>query len=137
VSHPEGLPNLFIDRSLGRIRVPTILRAEGLRLVTLAERYGIPADESVTDVQWLTDAGRNGEIVFMKDERIRYNEAEKAAVKRFSVKCFCLSRGGLKAPEMAGYFLGNLRAIVRACEVEGPLIAIVYRDSIRRVVLDR
>jgi len=136
VSHPEGLPDLFIDRSLGRIKVPTILRAEGLRLITLAERYGIPDDESVTDVQWLTDAGQNGEVVFMKDERIRYNEAEKAAVKRFFVKCFCLSRGGLKAAEMADYFRSNLPAIVRACEVEGPLIAIVYRDSIWRVALD-
>jgi hypothetical protein len=72
----------------------------------------------------------------MKDERIRYNEAEKAAVKRFSVKCFCLSRGGLKAPEMAAYFLDNLTSIVRASEVTGPLLAIVYRDGIRRVPLE-
>jgi hypothetical protein len=45
VPHPAGLPDLFIDRSLGRIQVPQLLRDAGLRLVTLAERYGIPNDE--------------------------------------------------------------------------------------------
>src|SRR5215218_8163493 len=53
--HPEGLPTLFIDRSLGRIKVPTLLREAGLELVTLAEHYGIPQDETVADVTWLAD----------------------------------------------------------------------------------
>ena len=47
MSHPDGLPDLFVDRSLGRIRVPELLRNAGLRLVTLAEHYGMPADESL------------------------------------------------------------------------------------------
>jgi hypothetical protein len=41
VPHPDLLPDVFIDRSLGRIEVPRLLREAGLRLVTLAERYGI------------------------------------------------------------------------------------------------
>ena len=45
VSHPAGLPELFLDRSLGRIKVPQLLRDAGLRLITLAEHYGIPKDE--------------------------------------------------------------------------------------------
>ena len=55
--HPAGLPDLFVDRSLGRIAVPGILREAGLRLVTLAERYGIPQDEKVTDERWLEVPG--------------------------------------------------------------------------------
>ena len=47
--HPDGLPDLFLDRSLGRVTVPRLLRDEGLRLVSLAERYGVPQDESVSD----------------------------------------------------------------------------------------
>jgi hypothetical protein len=78
VSHPVGLPDLFVDRSLGRIRVPTLLRAAGLRLVTLAERYGIPNDETVRDIEWLAEAGRRGEAVFMKDDWVRYNGAERS-----------------------------------------------------------
>jgi hypothetical protein len=42
VSHPDRLPDLFVDRSLGRIQVPALLRRAALRLVTLAEHYGIP-----------------------------------------------------------------------------------------------
>jgi hypothetical protein len=53
VSHPAGLPDLFLDRSLGRIKVPQLLRATGLQLVTLSEHYGIPADELVADDEWL------------------------------------------------------------------------------------
>ena len=135
MSHPEGLPDLFLDRSLGRIRVPNLLRAQGLRLVTLAERYGIPADEVVSDVQWLMDAGQKGEAVLMKDERIRYNDAEKAAVKRFAVRCFCLSGKSLVAADMAARFLDNLPAIAQSCKEPGPSIAIVYKSHIRRVDL--
>ena len=47
--HPDGLPELFLDRSLGRIKVPQLLRDAGLNLVTLAEHYGVPTDESVAD----------------------------------------------------------------------------------------
>jgi PIN like domain len=58
--HPDGLPGLFLDRSLGRRQVPDLLRAAGLQLQTLAEVYGIPADEDVADVDWLELAGRRG-----------------------------------------------------------------------------
>src|SRR5882757_5050165 len=78
--HPEGLPELFLDRSLGRRQVPDLLRAAGLRLRTLAEVYGIPADETIDDVDWLTRAGLEGWVVLMKDERIRYRPAERAAL---------------------------------------------------------
>jgi PIN like domain len=81
VSHPDGLPDLFLDRSLGRIKVPQLLRAAGLRLTSLAEHYGIPADESVADHDWLQLAGRRGWVVFMKDTRLRYNRPERQAVK--------------------------------------------------------
>lgn len=71
MSHPDELPDLFLDRSLGRIQVPGLLRGAGLRLITLAEHYGIPADEDVKDEVWLELAGRNGWVVFLKDARIR------------------------------------------------------------------
>ena len=61
--HPEGLPTLFIDRSLGRVKVPTLLRKSGLELVTLAEHYGIPADEKVEEVTWLAETATRGWVV--------------------------------------------------------------------------
>jgi hypothetical protein len=136
VSHPDGLPDLFLDRSLGRIKVPQTLRAAGLQLVTLAEHYGVPADESVADTEWLQLAGTEGWAVFMKDERIRYTPAEKAAVEQHAVRCFCLTRGNLTGEHMAQRFLDNLDAITAACASEGPFIYAVHATRIVRLPLD-
>jgi len=135
VSHPDGLPDLFLDRSLGRIEVPRLLRAAGLRLVTLAEHYGIPADEHVADQRWLELAGQRGWAVFMKDTRIRYQPAEREAVKEHAVRCFCLSNQNLPAGDMADRFLDNLGAITKACAQPGPFIYAVYQTRIERLVL--
>jgi hypothetical protein len=133
VSHPDGLPDLFLDRSLGRIKVPQRLRAAGLRLVTLSEHYGIPADEGVADDEWLELAGSRGWVVFMKDTRIRYNRAEREAVKAHGVRCFCLANQNLTGDEMADRFLSNLEAIVRACGELGPFIYAVHRTRIEKL----
>jgi len=133
VSHPDGLPELFLDRSLGRIQVPALLRAAGLRLVTLAERYGIHADEGIPDEQWLADAGQRREVVLMKDTRVRYNAPEKLVVVQHRVRCFCLTRQDLDGTAMAARFLDNLNAIVTACAEEGPFIYAVHAKSLRRL----
>ncbi|MGH9001300.1 MAG: hypothetical protein ACRDY7_18135, partial [Acidimicrobiia bacterium] len=94
--------------------MPSLLRAAGLRLVTLSERYGIPTDETVPDHRWLGEAGARGEAVLMKDARIRYQPAEKAAVVAHAVRCFCLTGGNLSADDMAACFLDNLDAVTAA-----------------------
>jgi hypothetical protein len=97
VSHPAGLPDLFLDRSLGRIRVAGLLRAAGLRLVTLAEHYGIPADERVADTDWLELAGSRGWAVFLKDARMRSRTIERQAVLEHRVRAFCITGQDLTA----------------------------------------
>ena len=66
-----GAPHFFVDRSLGRIRVPGRLRAGGWELTTLAEHDGIPADGDITDIEWVTLAGTRDWAVLMKDDRMR------------------------------------------------------------------
>lgn len=137
MSHPDALPDLFLDRSLGRIKVPQLLRDVGLRLVTLAEHYGVPADEAVGDEEWLELAGASGWAVFMKDTRIRYNPAERSSVLRHSVQCFCLTSQSLSSDEMARRFLDNLDAIAQACADDpGPFIYAVHSNRIERLRLD-
>lgn len=136
MSHPAGLPDLFLDRSLGRIKVPALLRAQGLRLVTLAEHYGVPADERVADVTWLEEAGRRGWAVLMKDERVRYDAAERAALRRYAVHCFCLTRQDLTAEAMADRFLRNLAAIPQACSAPGPFVYAVQQDRLDALGLE-
>jgi PIN like domain len=92
-SPPESPPRFFIDRSLGRIAVPGLLRKAGWDVVTLAEHYGIPADEDVTDVQWIAETAALGWPVLMKDKRIRYRPAEIEAVIEHGARCFVILAG--------------------------------------------
>lgn len=135
MSHPAGLPDLFLDRSLGRIKVPGLLRDAGLRLTTLSEHYGIPEDEAVPDEEWLQLAGSRGWVVLMKDMRIRYRPHERGAIEKFRVRCFCLAGRNLPAGEMAGRFLRCLPAIATACQRPGPFLYVVYKNQIREVEL--
>ena len=133
--HPAGLPVLFLDRSLGRRQVPDLLRAAGIRLHTLAEVYGIPADEQVSDVDWLGHAGERGWPVLMKDDRIRYRPAERAAVIAHGVQAFCLSSGNLRASVMAHQFLAVLDELAAACQQPGPFLYVVSQAGLRRTDL--
>jgi len=133
--HPDGLPDLFLDRSLGRRQVPDLMRAAGLRLQTLAEVYGIPADEDVADVDWLELAGTRGWVVLMKDERIRYRPAERRALIDHEVMAFCLTSGNLRAQQMAELYLSSLRAITAACRRQGPFLYAVSAGGLRMLDL--
>ncbi len=133
MSHPVGLPDLFVDRSLGRLVVPDLLRAAGLRLTTIAERYGMPADENVPDVTWLADAGRRGEAALMKDERIAHNVAERAAVEAHGVRCFCLARADLSGHAMAKLYLAHLDRMVSACAETPAGIWVISGRGMRRL----
>lgn len=133
--HPDGLPELFLDRSLGRHRVPSLLRTAGLRLRTLAEVYGVPADEAVADVDWLARAGTEGWPVLMKDERIRYRPAEREALLAHGVQAFCLSNGNLMAAVMAEQYLAVMHDIAEVCQEPGPFLFLVSRGRLRGVEL--
>ncbi|MGH9165020.1 MAG: hypothetical protein ACRDZW_05840 [Acidimicrobiales bacterium] len=133
--HPDALPDLFLDRSLGRIVVPTPLRAAGLRLVTLAEHYGVPADERVADEEWLTLAGNRGWAVLMKDTRVRYNLACAGGRQGAPGPSFLLSSQHLRAADMAKRFVDRLDAIAAACADDGPLIYAVHYNRIERLVI--
>lgn len=73
-------------------------------MVTLAEVYGVPADEKVLDTDWLEKSGAEGWIVFTKDGAIRKNRLERERVAAHAVQVFALSRRGLTAEEMVARF---------------------------------
>ena len=132
--HPDGLPDLFLDRSLGRNQVPRLLRESGLRLRTLAEVYGVPQDEGVADTDWLARCGDEGWAVLMKDERIRYRPAERDVLRSSGVRAFCLTSGNLRAAEMAQQFVDVVDDMVVACRNPGPFLFSVSRSGMRRVI---
>lgn len=129
-------PHFFLDRSLGRNQVPQLLRADGWSLTTLSEHYGVPADEGVEDVEWLSMAGAAGWPVLMKDEKIRYRTAERAAILNAGVRAFCLTNGNLLAAEMADRFIRHKRAIWAAARATDPMIYAVTASGMRPLGID-
>lgn len=130
-----AVPFVFVDRSLGRLQVPELLRAGGLDVITLAEHYGVPQDEQIEDERWIEDASRRGWVVFAKDQRIRRRPAEKAAIQRHGARCFYITRGDLRSAEMADRFLRNIDEIATACMDSGPFIYAVHLTRIERMTL--
>ncbi len=138
MSHPDGLPDLFLDRSLGRKKVPELLRAEGLRLVTLAEHYGIPADETVEDTDWLRLCGERRWLAVMKDDRIRYVEAERRALVENRVLAAVITNASLSAEDMATRIIRALTDLAEICsERQGPFLFALHQRRLEELSLDR
>jgi hypothetical protein len=130
---PEPQPKFFLDRSLGRVVVPGLLREAGWDLVTLAEHYGVPEDERVADPEWIREAALRGWPILMKDKRIRYRRAEIDTVIQYRARCFVITKGDLPSVEMVGRFLAARQAIFEAAAQDGPYIYAVQSDRIDRL----
>jgi hypothetical protein len=133
VSQPEQQPRFFLDRSLGRKAVPEALRTDGWDLITLAERYGMPADEQVADTEWIEEAAKRGWPILMKDKRMGQRQAEITAVAEHKARCFVITRGDLPSADMAQRFIANRAAILAAAAQPGPYIYSVQTDRISRL----
>lgn len=125
-------PHFFVDRSLGSVTVPRLLREADWELTTLAEHYGKPADEHVADVDWLALAGQNHWAVLMKDEKVRYRAAERAALVDAGVRAFCLASGNLKSADMAKLFIQHRATIWQRASGDEPGLWVVSRSEFRR-----
>jgi hypothetical protein len=130
-------PTFFIDRDLGRIAFPASLRAAGLTVVTLAEHYGVPADEQVQDHDWMLEASRHGWPVFGCDSkhRKRRRPAERAALLESGLQLFILN-GQVSASENVARVLTSLDAIYSACATPGPFVYRVHPNWIERLQLE-
>ena len=128
-----ALPTLFIDRSLGRHQVPAGLRAAGLRVVTLAEHYGVPRDQSVADVTWLAETAALGWVSLGKDARLRRRPAEREVIRLSGARCLYFTRADLVAAEYLRRVLSNLDAISSACAQPGPFIYVIHPARLERM----
>ncbi len=110
--------------------MPRGLRDAGVEVVCLAERYGVPADERVTDIQWMREAAEHGEAVLMCDDAIRKNNpAERRVLAEVALQAFIIN-AQLPAGEVIRRFLANREAIERVCRGPGPF---VYRLHPNRI----
>lgn len=123
-------PHFFLDRSLGRIRVPEGLRNAGWSLTTLAEHYGMPIDQSVADVDWLELCGTKRWAILMKDDRIRRRPAEAAALVAANVPAFCIANANINTEGILRLLLGFEGDIMARCEL-APTLYIITSGGLR------
>lgn len=81
-------------------------------------------------------AGQRGWPVFMKDQRIRNRQVERAAVNANGVQAFCLSGGNLKSGVMAEQFLAMIDGTGAACRTSGTIMYVISPSGMRAVPLD-
>ena len=74
---------------MGSVAVPEGLRALGLVVTSLAERYGVHEGEDVFDTTWMPEAAAAGEAVLMADANIRRKNPEERRVRSYSAGCGC------------------------------------------------
>jgi hypothetical protein len=132
VSRCPSPREFFIDRSLGRHRVPQALRLAGWSLQTHHDAFG-DRDERVPDVEWLERCGASRLPVLTKDRRIRYRPVEIEAIRKFKVQAFVLTGGSLRAAAQAERFDRSRERIELACSDPGPFVYAVQRDRIVKV----
>src|SRR5215470_262918 len=134
VSFPQRLPEpptYFLDRSLGRIKLATLLRQAGLNIKVHDDHFA----QDAPDEEWLTAVGGDGWVVFTKDEKIRYRTRERDALIAHNVRAFVLTARGVTAQEMAE-ILVNARTKIEKflSENSGPFMVTVARSGTLRVV---
>jgi hypothetical protein len=109
----------FIDRSLGGKLVAQALRDAGANVEIHDQHF--PQD--TPDVDWLKVVGARGWVVLSKDERIRRNHIERAALQTANVRAFFLTQQSITGSEMANIFSDALAGMVgRATSQPAPFI---------------
>jgi hypothetical protein len=116
----------FLDRGLGAIVVPGILRAAGWTLETMDERYGAGESQNIQDTQWIEEATLVEDVLLCKDLAIAQNPLEAQTIYMTSAKVFALSNAGIAGPAMAQWYLDNEAKIIRtALRAKGPYVMAV------------
>jgi hypothetical protein len=95
----------FVDPSLGGRYIAEALRAAGAKVEIHDDHF----PRATPDVDWLKEIGRRGWVVLSKDERIRRNRTERAALEQTNVRAFFLTQQSMTGPEMAALFASVLK----------------------------
>jgi hypothetical protein len=84
------------------------------------ERHGHHFAAGTEDFVWLPFVGQHGWIVLTKDKRIRFNQLEKTAVRRYYVREFYFSSGNFTGLEMAEILTVALPEMAKTVKKQQP-----------------
>lgn len=125
-------PTFFVDRSLGRKLVPDALLRAGLRVETHDAHFA----QDTKDVEWLPVVGERDWVVLTKDDRLRTNPLERAAVIEARVRLFIVRAGEASGAQLAELLASKAGALASfAVATPGPFIARVSRTGLHRLRL--
>lgn len=128
----EPPPGFFLDRSLGRHIVADALRAEGLLVQTLAERYP-ETEEFVQDEVWIREVTADGLVILVKDDRIRRKPREQQAILDSGARAFVVTNASLTGDQLAELFIENRHRIIQRSRHPGPYIYGVYPGRLEKL----
>ncbi|MFI5090935.1 MAG: hypothetical protein ACHP7P_12835 [Terriglobales bacterium] len=126
---------LYLDENLQNCKpILDALAASQVRF----ERHEAHFQRGEEDEVWLPQVADWGWIVLTKDKRNRYNDVERAAVRRHRVREFYFSAGNMNGAEMAQALvaaLPKMREIIN--QYESPIVGSITRAGAVTVLYDR
>jgi hypothetical protein len=84
------------------------------------QRHGQHFAAGTEDSVWLPFVGQQGWILVTKDKRIRFNQLEKTAVRRYRVREFYFSSGNFTGAEMAEILVAALPEMLKVYRQHTP-----------------
>jgi len=107
-------------------RIPQAFALLGLDAIAHDDLF----DQATPDDQWLAAVGEQGWIVITKDDRIRFNEAERAALIAHNVGCFVLTKRNASSWQMAQNLMRVWDTIAQLAEsAPKPFLYAVHADG--------
>jgi hypothetical protein len=125
---------LYLDENLDNCQpIIEALVANGVQY----RRHRDHFPRATPDEDWLPFVAERGWIVLTKDKRNRYNEIERAAVRRHLVREFYFGSGNFNGTEMAQALLGavlQMKELIRTRSA--PLVGSITRSGHVTIVYD-
>jgi hypothetical protein len=116
----------FIDRCLGRVKVPESLRKAGATVEIHDDHF--PQD--TIDEDWLIEVGNHQWVVLTKDEKIGYRTSQILSIAQANVRVFVLASTNLSGDAIASTFVNTLPKMTKfALNNQPPFIAKVYQSG--------
>jgi len=124
-------PRFFLDRSLGARSIANGLRAGGLIVQTIEDRYRRELAEQTPDPTWIQDAAQDGYVLLHADKKIRRRTIERDALVTNNARSFAMSSNQLGGSLVVARLLSFRERIYDVIDRRpGPFFYLVYPDKV-------
>lgn len=123
-------PEFFVDRDLGRYKVPQAIRDLGYTVHAMFEVYP-ETEESEKDPDWIREQSELGRVLLCRDY-LRH-PGEREAVEEHRARMFRVGRSAKNAEGQIRYIQNNINRIEQRSRKPGPYIYRVDEKRIEKV----